>query len=54
MPQTVPELHELIGPVERLRHDPPLLQPEQDGIALCQWTLDEMRSGGEKRGIYGE
>lgn len=35
MPQTVPELHELIGPVERARHDPPVLQPEQDGIALC-------------------
>jgi hypothetical protein len=35
MPQTVPELRELIAPVERVRHDPPVLQPEQDGIALC-------------------
>lgn len=33
MPQTLPELHELIAPVERVRHDPPVLQPEQDGIA---------------------
>ena len=35
MPQTVPELHELIAPVERLGQDPPVLQPEQKGIALC-------------------
>ena len=35
MPQTVPELHELIAPVERLGQDPSVLQPEQEGIALC-------------------
>src|SRR5664279_3500026 len=35
MPQTVPELHELIAPVERLGQDPPVLQPEQEGVALC-------------------
>jgi NTE family protein len=35
MPQTVPGLHELIAPVERMGQDPPVLQPEQEGIALC-------------------
>lgn len=35
MPQTVPELHELIVPVERLKQDPQGLQPEEEGIALC-------------------
>src|SRR4051812_22804313 len=33
--QIVPELHELIAPVERLGSDPSVLQPEQEGIALC-------------------
>jgi hypothetical protein len=33
MPQTVPGRRGVIALVERLRHDPPVLQPEQDGIA---------------------
>ena len=35
MTQIVPELHELIAPVERRGGDPSALQPEQEGIALC-------------------
>jgi len=35
MLQTLSEMHELIAPVERLDGDPSVLQPEQDGIALC-------------------
>lgn len=35
MPQTMPELHSLIAPVDRLGTDPSVLQPQQDGIALC-------------------
>ncbi len=35
MTQTVSDLHALIAPVERLDQDPSVLQPKQDGIALC-------------------
>jgi len=33
--QIVPELYELIAPVERRGGDPSVLQPEQEGTALC-------------------
>jgi NTE family protein len=33
--QTVSDLHALIAPVERLDQDPSVLQPKQEGIALC-------------------
>lgn len=35
MTQTVSDLHALIAPVERLDQDPSVLQPKQEGIALC-------------------
>ena len=35
MSQSLPEPHELIVPVERLASDPPVLQAEEQGIALC-------------------